>query len=51
MMNNAAINTQAPVSAGTYVFISIGYKAGCGIAGSYGNFMFNFFGEPSNYFS
>ena len=42
MMNNTAINIQAQVSVGTYVFIPIEYKAGCGIAGSYGNFMFNF---------
>ena len=31
IMNNAAINIQVQVSVGTYVFISIGYKAGCGI--------------------
>ena len=42
MMNNTAINIQAQVSVGTYVFIPIEYKPGCGIAGSYGNFMFNF---------
>ena len=40
-MNNAAVNIYAVVFVGTYVFISLGYIPSSGIAGAYGNFMFN----------
>ena len=40
IMNHAAMNIGVPVSAWTYIFISLGHTGKSGIAGSYGNSMF-----------
>ena len=41
IVNNAAMNICLQVFVWTYVFISLGYISTSGIAGSYGNSMFN----------
>ena len=41
-MNNAAKNIHVEVFVGMYVFIFLGYIPRSGIAGSYGNSVFNF---------
>ena len=41
IVNNVGINICVQVFAQTYVLISLGHIPGSGIAGSYGNSMFN----------
>lgn len=41
MMNNTAMIIQVQVFVGTYVFLSLGRMPSSGIAGSYGNSLFN----------
>lgn len=47
--SNAAMNIHAQVFALIYIFNSLAYILRNGIAGSYGNYMFNFLRIP-NYF-
>lgn len=49
--DHAAMNIHVYVFVGTYVFTSLGSIPRSGISGSYGNSMFNFFGELPNCFS
>jgi hypothetical protein len=42
IVNNAAMNTNVHIMCSSLDFNSLGYMLGVGIAGTYGNFMFNF---------
>lgn len=44
IMNNVTMNISVQVLVWTYVFFSIEYIPSCGVAGSYGNTMFKFWG-------